>query len=91
MSRNHVVDFCLFTDSFPQVAVGLKFPSASKGSVITVGCVIAVEGSCEQHLDGDYVRRGEFGDTGVAPGNPAKQVNLLRVGQAVGDGIGNDL
>ncbi len=52
---------------------------------VPVGSVIAVEDSCEQHLDGDYVRRGEFGDTGVAPGNPAKHVNLLRVGQSMGD------
>lgn len=33
----------------------------------------------------------ELGDAGVTTGNPAEHIDLLGVGQAVGDGVGNDL
>jgi len=42
-------------------------------------------------LDGNRVWGSEFGDAGRAAGNPAEHVDLLGVGQAVGDGVGDDL
>jgi hypothetical protein len=41
-------------------------------------------------LGTDNVWGCEFRDTGVAAGNPAEYVHLCGVGQAVGDGVGND-
>ena len=41
-------------------------------------------------LDGDHIRGSEFGDSGVATGDPAKDIYLLGVSQAVSNGIGND-
>jgi len=42
-------------------------------------------------LDGNRVWGSEFGDAGLAADNPAEHVDLLGVGQAVGDGVGDDL
>ena len=41
-------------------------------------------------LCGNHVGGSEFGDTGVTAGNPAEHVDLLGIGQAVGNGVGND-
>ena len=41
-------------------------------------------------LDGDCIWGSEFGDAGVAAGNPAEHVHLLGISQTVSDGIKND-
>jgi hypothetical protein len=42
-------------------------------------------------LDCNGVGRSEFGDTGMAASNPAEYIHLLGVGEAVSDGVRNDL